>query len=443
MMLLDEQDEVVEEAKPVALSLLRHQAEFINDTTTRELALIGGFGCGKTEALCYKAITLAAYNAPYVDSDTVNFLIEPNDAQIRNLLRPRFEKILGELQIPYTMRLSPRVEYILHFAAGDVKIVLAPAGAGADAFRGFQAAFIGVDEADTIDPDRLRELWVSLTSRLRGCREGVKYQLFATSTPEGFNFCYQNWVEDIEVSPDLAAHRRLVKGKTKWNPYLPTDYVDNLKRQYPAALLAAYLEGEFVNLEGNIVYTSFDRTINATTKTLGDLDPNQILHIGVDFNNNKTCGIVHVIGTDGLVYAVDEIVAQKNTNALINEIKARYPNRVIMVYPDAAGRQMTTNADQSNIELLRQHFTIKAHANNPRVSDRVTSVNAMFCNGKEQRRYFVNLKKCPTYVKSLEQQKYINGEPDKKHDQDHPVDAAGYFIWFRFPIVGAPTLRIC
>jgi hypothetical protein len=30
----------------IELSLLRHQKAFVDDTTTREVALVGGFGCG-------------------------------------------------------------------------------------------------------------------------------------------------------------------------------------------------------------------------------------------------------------------------------------------------------------------------------------------------------------------------------------------------------------
>jgi hypothetical protein len=39
-------------------------------------------------------------------------------------------------------------------------------------------------------------------------------------------------------------------------------------------------------------------------------------------------------------------------------------------------------------------------------------------------------------VESLEKQAYDkNGEPDKKGGFDHIVDAAGYFIAYRYPLV--------
>lgn len=425
----------------IELELLRHQQEFVDDTTTREIALVGGFGCGKTEALIYKALTLSALCAGNLKDDGIGLLIEPNDTQVRQLLRPRFESICNQLEIPFTVKNSPRLIYTLEFEAGDVPILMMPAGSGADSFRGFQCAFVGVDEADTLDSDTLWDLWISLSSRMRGCIDVnyQHYQLFATTTPEGYGFCYQNWVSDLDERPELSVSRKLIKGKTKWNPFLPSDYISNLEARYPKNLLASYLEGEFVNLEGNIVYVEFDRNLNTTDRTLSDFAPNAILHIGVDFNNNKTCGVVNVI-EGGLVYTVDEMTSQKNTRALCEEIHSRFPGRMIYIYPDASGRQHTANADQSNIQILKEAgFQVYAHAKNPRVSNRVASANAMFCNAKNERRWFVNIKKCPVLVKSLEQQKYKNGEPEKKNDIDHCPDAQTYMIWYRFPITGNNT----
>jgi hypothetical protein len=62
-------------------------------------------------------------------------------------------------------------------------------------------------------------------------------------------------------------------------------------------------------------------------------------------------------------------------------------------------------------------------------------MNAMFCNGNGDRRYKVNVA-LPGLCRLLEQQVWDkNGEPDKKSDNDHPNDGAGYFIVKQFPIV--------
>jgi len=52
----------------------------------------------------------------------------------------------------------------------------------------------------------------------------------------------------------------------------------------------------------------------------------------------------------------------------------------------------------------------------------------------------VNTRQCPTLTECLEQQAYDkNGEPDKSTGKDHPPDALGYFITYRWPIVKPPS----
>ncbi|EEV7162228.1 TPA: terminase [Escherichia coli] len=93
-------------------------------------------------------------------------------------------------------------------------------------------------------------------------------------------------------------------------------------------------------------------------------------------------------------------------------------------------------------QLKQAGFNVVVNSSNPPVKDRVNSMNAMFCNANGERRYKVNVKRCPVYAESLEQQVWDDkGEPDKKSGNDHPNDAGGYFIVKQFPIV-KPTGRV-
>ncbi|MGU0043356.1 hypothetical protein ACVXHA_13080 [Escherichia coli] len=47
------------------------------------------------------------------------------------------------------------------------------------------------------------------------------------------------------------------------------------------------------------------------------------------------------------------------------------------------------------------------NSSNPPVKDCVNSMNAMFCNANGERRYKVNVKRCPVYAESLEQQVWM------------------------------------
>lgn len=403
------------------INLLKHQYSFIEDYKTKYLALVAGFGSGKTEAFIYKAIHLASVNIGYE-----GVLCEPTFSMIKDVLLPRLTDILQHMKIPYTYTASPYPDFILHWPNGDTKLLLRSAE-NFDRLRGLNLAFFGVDEADCIPKKRATDMCHVLQSRLRA---GKVFQGFFVGTPEGFNFMYDFFEQS--KGPD----RRYIQASTYDNHFLPPEYINDLERNYPENLIQAYLKGHWVNLTTGNVYKSFDRALNHTPKTLADF-PNHFLHIGVDFNINHTCGIVSVIDDAMRVYTVDEITNRYDTDDLIREILERYKNpQRIIIYPDASGKNRKTNAAKSDIALLKDAgFTLKFNNANPAVRDRVAAVNGKLCNGKGHRTAFVNIDKCPELTKTLEQQGYDDGEPDKKHGLDHVGDGYGYSIYYNFPII--------
>lgn len=419
----------------MAVRLLKHQFEFVTDTSTRYLALIGGYGAGKTKAFCYKAIHLASLNTGHTGA-----LLEPINTMLHDVLIPEFENCLVEAGIPYTYKASPLPQFTLRFASGETTVIMR----SAENYRrlaGLNLAFFGVDECDTIQKNVALQMWRMCQSRLR---QGSVYQGFTTSTPEGFGFLYEFFAKNGD-KPD----RRYIQAKTRDNPFLPEDFIQSLLDNYPAELVEAYLEGKFVNLTTGRIYYKFDRRLNHTDYTIEQLIdeyknkkdvygrqmPLPSLHIGMDFNVGKMAAIVHIIDNIGPV-AVDEIIDARDTEQMIQIIKDRYPQFSITVYPDSSGQQRhTNNASTSDLNMLRAAFNVSVGSTNPPVKDRINSMNVAFCDANNIRRYRVNTHKCKAYTETLEQQVYDkHGQPDKSNDNDHPNDAAGYFIFSRFPI---------
>lgn len=144
----------------------------------------------------------------------------------------------------------------------------------------------------------------------------------------------------------------------------------------------------------------------------------------MDFNVGKMAGIDHVLRL-GLPCAVTEIINAYDTPDMIRIIKERFwlydgndyrKVREIYIYPDASGdSRKSSNASTTDIAQLKQAgFNVVVNSSNPPVKDRVNSMNAMFCNANGERRYKVNVKRCPLYAESLEQQVWDEkGEPDK------------------------------
>jgi hypothetical protein len=198
---------------------------------------------------------------------------------------------------------------------------------------------------------------------------------------------------------------------------------------YPAHLLQAYLQGEFVNLTSGTVYSGYNREMCRSEETIKEKEP---LYIGCDFNVTKQAATVY-IQRDGIWHAVDELVNMYDTPEMVQVIKSRYAGHHITIYPDASGAaRKTVNASLSDLALLEQAgFSVKVKSRNPSVRDRIIAANKAFGSGRVK----VNDKRCPTVARCLEQQAYKNGEPDKSAGDDHQNDATTYPLAFEFPIV--------
>lgn len=288
---------------------------------------------------------------------------------------------------------------------------------------GYEVGHSVADELDTLKYDKAQDVWGKIVSRNRAPVNGANSVAVAT-TPEGFRFVYEHWKRKPMAGSEI------IKASTYSNPFLPKEYIDNLKATIPAPLLEAYLNGEFVNMTSSSVYSEFDRVKCATYETHADTEA---LHIGMDFNVGKMAAVVHVLRNNE-PHAVMEHEGLLDTPAMILHLKRHHPNNKIIVYPDASGAsRKSVNASESDLSLLRQAgFSVFVNNRNPRVKDRVMSMNMMFKNAT----YRVNPDTCPMYIESLEKQAYDkHGEPDKSSDYDHLNDCGGYFICYRYPIV--------
>lgn len=404
------------------LALLKHQLDFVADVDTKFIGLVGGYGCGKTKALCVKAIDLASRNVGYEGA-----LFEPTFPQVKRVLIREMDQVLEDLGVPYVFSKGDNY-YDLTFAHGTTRIHLL-SGENYSRLVGMNLAFFGIDEADVMRLDDIEQLWNQCVARLR---RGRVRRGFTTSTPEGFKFLYDFFVTNA------GDDRRLIQGKTANNPFLPEDYIPNLKKQYPAHLIQAYLEGQFVNLNNATVYVSFDRDENNTKKTFKDF-PNHIIHVGQDFNYGKMATTLSVID-GGVPYFLGEMHDCRDTNDVITRLKTRFSNRQFCVYPDASVNSHTGVSDITLFERagMKCYFRTK----NPGVQDRINSVNALLLNGNNERRMFVNIAECPRLVECLEKQAYIDGKPDKSSGHDHMVDAMGYFIYWHWPLKNQAKARI-
>ena len=399
----------------IQASLLPHQQDFCSDTTHRKLGLVCGFGAGKTHGLVAKAVTLAAQNIGYASA-----LFEPVAPMLRDILERTMNDLLTEWQIPFTFRVSPLPEYTLTFAEGEHTILLRTMETW-NRIRGQNLCAIGFDEADTA-PARVAENATRMA--LARLRAGNIRQFYAATTPEGYGWAYQTFLRNAKDDT------RLIQAKTSDNPYLPDDFIPSLIENYPANLIQAYICGEFVNLTTGQVYDRFDRAKHVIT-TLPDIT-REPLRVGVDFNVGNMSAVITVRLGNSLT-VIDEISGAHDTDALAQEIKRRYPEHRIYVYPDASGGNRSTNAAQTDIQILESYgMSNQSPRSNPAVRDRVAAVQALLENGKGEVRLKLS-ETCKRSIECLELQSWTEkGEPDKDAGYDHMNDALGYVIWREF-----------
>lgn len=401
----------------IQITLTEPQSQFVF-SEEQFPAFVGGYGSGKTAAALYRAMRL---KLAYPKQDLAYYL--PTYDLITRIAYPRFSEMFENIGIKYDINRNDAI-----FTVKNAGCIICRTMDRPEKIVGYEVGHSLVDEIDILKIDKAKDVWNKVIARNRQkLPDGKPNSVGCATTPEGFNFVYDRWVRQG------GPRYQLIKASTMSNAHnLPPEYIQSLRESYPAQLLQAYLEGEFVNMTSGTVYVNFDRSLNATNATHRFGEP---LHIGLDFNVGRMAAVVHVI-RDGIPYAVDEITKVLDTPAMIVHIKRRYPNHRILVYPDASGRYTkSSNASESDIFLLkRAGFHVSVNPSNPFVRDRVLAFNQLLFKDNK-RGYFVNPDTCPELVEALEKQSYDkHGDPDKSGGFDHINDAAGYFVVYKYPV---------
>lgn len=385
-------------------------------------AIVAGLGAGKSRAATMRLILLM------LDNPGINTLYTmPTYDLLKLRAIPGVLDDLNMLGLKYSLNKSDYAVSIKGMGTIFFRSYDNP-----DRLIAFEVAHSVADELDVLTKEQANLVWRKISERTRQPSK-LPNSIAAVTTPDqGYSgFVYDRWVTRADDSTEL------IKASTLSNPYLPDGYVDQIRANYDAALAEMYINGEFVSLTANKVYHYFSRETHATDMII---EPGDRLHIGLDFNIGGCCAVVFVLDDEGPV-AVDEFVSH-DTRDFINNVKGRYGNHDVTVYPDASGRAGRTNATMSDIGLIEQAgLRVEAPAKNPYVRDRINAVNSLLSH----RRLAVNIEKCPKTTQALETQGYNDkGEPEKFNTHpaiDDWADSLGYCMHRLFP-VNRPVINI-
>lgn len=388
--------------------------------TNKFRAYVAGYGSGKTWV---GSTGIINHFAKHPNIDAAYYA--PTYKIVKGVFYPTIE------EVAYTMGFDTRVklaDHEVHISYGrkHYGVIHCRTMDNPENIVGYKSGHALVDEIDILTQEKATQSWRKILARMRYKVDGLKNGIDVTTTPEGFKFTHDRFVKRGGGSYGLIQASTYDNEKN-----LPDDYVATLREDYPEQLIEAYLNGQFVNLTSGTVYQNYDREAHRSKETIKE---GEQLFVGMDFNVTKMAATIYVKRCGGKEWhAVDELIDGYDTPEMITTLKERFAGHQITIYPDASGNnRKSVGASQSDIALLEAVFSVRAHASNPFVKDRVLAVNSAF----HKNRLFINDRKCPTTANNLEQQIYNkNGEPDKKGGKDHQNDATGYPIAYEMPVL--------
>ena len=290
-----------------------------------------------------------------------------------------------------------------------------------DSLRGRALDFVVLDEFADMRP----EAWYEV---LRPSLSDRKGSALFIGTPKGRNHFYDLWTRGVDGYESWQAFQyTTIEGGN-----VEAQEIEAAKHDLDERTFQQEYEARFVNYSG-IIYYGFNREQSVKTYK----GPIEELHIGMDFNVDPMSAVV-CVRHGGVVHAIDEVVMYgSNTDEMVDEIRQRYNDKPITIYPDPASAQRKTSAgSRTDLNILQNAgFKVKVRTRHPAIRDRINAVNSRLLSSEQERRLFVS-PNCKNVVNSLERQTYKEGtsQPNKDDGFDHMNDALGYLIEYMFPI---------
>ena len=383
----------------------------ISDDSARFKVVVAGRRFGKS----YLSLNEMAKHARHPNKNI--YYIAPTWRQSKNIIWDDLKERLGKVRWIKKVNESDLTVTLVN----NSKISLRSAE-NFDSMRGVSLDFAVLDECAFMK----KEVFTEVIRPALSDRQGHAMMI---TTPKGRNWVYDLWSNAKHQKDWSAFQFTTLDGGNVLPEEVEAAKADMDEKTFRAEYLATF------ETYAGIIYYNFDPAENLRVNHAAP-DRREILHIGCDFNVSPICATV---GTwrEGHLHIHDEIqIYGSNTYELAEEIKRRYPEHRVWVYPDASGQANKTNSVKSDHNILREFgFIIKANRSNPPVIDRIASVNSGFKTANGETRLTID-PGCKNMIKCLTHQTYKEGTriPDKDTGYDHMNDALGYVVHGLMPI---------
>ena len=415
------------------------------DEKAAHILFCAGVASGKTEGGARWAFRKAA-----TERGGVGFIAAQTHDQLSRVVLPPFLELLNASGVDFCFGKAPprrwgRSRFPKHNGIFSLRLgakrptqIVTGSMEKFKFHRGLSLAWAWLDEAR----DMAEEGYDVVLSRFRGQPIGTNYQDLLTTTPAGFNWLHQRFVENQKEGSAI------IRTKTTDNPYLPPGFVERLRAQYTAQFARQEIDGEFVNMTAGQAYYGFKRDLVKPCDYHSELP----LRYSMDFNVSPLCAVLGQCWDDEKrlpqIRIIDEIKIEGSarTRDAVQEAVRRLGDRItrkeVWVYGDTSGGNRDTRSSDTDYGIIQAEFqaagwrvTNRRNYGNPPLTDSVEC-----CNGQMEHGRIQFSPRCVNLLRDLEKVSWQTGTRilDKSDPSlTHVSDAFRYFIAREWPVMRA------
>lgn len=392
------------------------------EDTSRFCISYGGAGSAKSYSTAQKIITrlIEEYDGNH------KFLVCRKVATtIRVSVFQLFKDIISSLDLYKEFKINKSDMTITHISSSNMLLF-----SGLDDIEKMKSiqgvTGIWIEEASETDKGDILEL----NRRLRGYTKYYK-QIILTFNP----ISHLHWIKSHFFDNDMT-NVSIYKTTYLDNSFIDDEYKKEIEdiQFYDEQQYRIYALGEWGILNQNIIHHRFKPMEHLSDKNVNDF---YRLHIGCDFNIGGCVCVVMGEDNNGISHIVDEFSTYDTENMIV-ELKTRYSQKDITLYPDASGENRTTNSNKTDVDMLREAgFMCNVPSGNGSVSTRYNACNRRFLLNN----ILVNKYKARKTYEALQVHAYDEkGKPQKFNEHkggaiDDYTDAFGYIIVRMYPIL--------
>lgn len=322
-------------------------------------------------------------------------------------------------------------------------------------FRSLELSGVAIEEASESN----KEVYDAVKMRIgRLPKVHENFLLTLTNPDDPSHYLYK-----VMIEKDGQDNKKVFYSLTEDNPFLPSWYIENLRRELDPQMARRMLKGEWISIQGATPYYAYDDSIQFLKDKSYEINPAYPLDFFHDFNIGEgkpmSSGYGQVI--KGVFHIAKSFVVEGfNTEEIITEMiddGCLELVREVRVFGDRNGKNKDTRNNRSDYDIILKKLqnyrksngqalkvTLCVPNENPPIRSRQNIVNSHCKNELGETRLFI-YKDAPKVDEGLKLTKVKKGssyQEDDNNDYQHVVSAVGYYIhYYKKAVENIGTLK--